>query len=260
MKHAPTPSLIQDDHASVLVEKLASKELLQSFQSSPFLSIGVNCLAIRTRVIDDWLSRGKDSPQRQIVNLGAGMCTRPYRIDFGKDCVVYEVDDPNLLNAKRQVLHEAGHAPMSKVVHVAGDVTDMDTLAVTLLESGFDPLLPTDWVAEGLFAYLDPVHHIKVLQGAKQLAGRSGSRFILTSVDPFCREYVVDMMGVEMPWAGLRRISNVIEELNKSGWSKDVTVLGDEDYMRMFHRAVTLPIFLVMAKTSGERITQKTVS
>ena len=53
--HAPSPSLIQDEFAPILLDNLASPELLQQFQSSPFLPIGLNFLAIRTRIIDDWL-------------------------------------------------------------------------------------------------------------------------------------------------------------------------------------------------------------
>jgi len=254
MKNAPSPSLMQDEFASILVDKLASKEILEKYKSSPFLSIGINCLAIRTRVIDDWLLSRGDSP-RQIVNLGAGMCTRPYRLYFGDSTVVYEVDDPDLLKAKRQVLREAGHEPRGKVVDVAGDVTEMEQLSESLVKNGYDSSLPTDWIGEGLFAYLDPPHHLAVLKGAKHLGGRRGSRFIFTAADPFCQDYVVNMMGVEMPWAGLRPIPDVVEELKDSGWSKDVTVLGDDDYMQMFQRTVTLPIFLVMAEAADDAIT-----
>lgn len=250
LKNAPSPSLIQDKLATVLVDKFASKELLKTYRSSPFLPIGINCLAIRTRVIDDWLlSRGEST--RQIVNLGAGMCTRPYRLPFGMSTIVYEVDDPDLLKAKRQVLRDAGYKPTVSVVDVAGDVTKMDDLAESLIMNGFDPSLPTDWICEGLFAYIDPAHHMTLLQGAKKCGGSAGSRFIFSVCDPFCQDYVVNMMGVDLPWADLRPIPDVIEELVEAGWSKDVTILGDGDFMRMFQRAVTLPILLVMAEVNG---------
>lgn len=251
MKNAPTPSLIQDELAEVLVTKLASKEILQQYKTSPFLPIGINCLAIRTRVIDDWLlSKQQQQDQRQIVNLGAGMCARPYRLNFeNSNVVIYEVDDLHLLKAKRTILRDAGYEPRVKVVDVAGDVTSMKELGESLLEKGFDSCLPTDWICEGLFAYLDPEHHLSVLKTAKQFGGGEGSRFVLTTCDPFCREYVTCMMGVDIPWAQLRPIADIVDEMVKAGWSKDVRILGDDDFWRLFQRAITLPIPIVMAES-----------
>lgn len=250
LQNAPSPSLIQDDFATILVDKLASNENLQQYKSSPFLPIGINCLAIRTRVIDDWLLEGQ---QRQIVNLGAGMCTRPYRLNLNESTVVYEVDDPSLLRAKRQVLRDAGHEPKVTVVHVAGDVTAMNQLKESLIESGFDPSLPTDWIAEGLLEYLDPAHHLKVFRGAKHLGGNNKeSRIVFTKCDPFCRDYVENVMGVNLPWAELRSVSDTVEDMVKAGWSKDVTILDDKDFMRMFQRTITLPIPLILAKAKQD--------
>lgn len=249
MQHAPSPSLIQDHLAQVLVDKLASPDLLEKYRKSPFLPIGLNFLAIRTRVIDDWLVDSSTDGPRQVVNLGAGMCTRPYRLQYLSDStIMYEVDDLELLNAKQQVLQDAGYEPRVQVQHVAGDVTDMDTLCKSLLNNGFDPSLPTDWIAEGLFAYLDPKHHMHVFCHAKEYSCSGSSRFISSLVDPFCREYG-NMLGVDLPWAELRPIPDVIKELKDAGWSKNVTVLGDEEFMRMFKRTVTLPIYLVSAET-----------
>ena len=258
MKNAPSLSLIQHELATFLVGRLASKGLVQKFQSSPFLPIGINCLAVRTRVIDDWLLRysRRGSPPRQVVNLGAGMCTRPYRLDMSESTVVYEVDDPHLLNAKRQVLKEVGHEPRVALVDFAGDVTKMNKLTQSLMEKGFDSSLPTDWVGEGLFAYLEPAYHMPVFQGCKMYSG-PGSRFMFTLCDPFCKDYVVNMMGVSMPWASLRPIPDVILEVSDAGWSRDVTILDDEDFMRLFQRTITLPIVLVSAETDGDPIAEK---
>lgn len=213
----PTPSLIQDKLAAVLIDKLASKELVQTFRSSPFLVIGINCLAIRTKVIDDWLlnepqrlhAQQPQQLRRQVVNLGAGMCTRPYRLDWNEhsttssntDTIVYEVDDAHLLEAKRNVLSQAGHEPRVPLVHVPGDVTNTKTLMKALFDCGYDPSLPTDWLGEGLFAYLPPQKHMAVFECAKRYSAPTTSRLLFTMCDPFCHDYVVNMMGVNMPWA-----------------------------------------------------------
>ena len=60
----------------------------------------------------------------------------------------------------------------AKVISVEGNVADMDALCEILVEKhGFDPSLPTDWIAEGLFAYLNPVHHLQVLERARHFSG-----------------------------------------------------------------------------------------
>jgi O-methyltransferase involved in polyketide biosynthesis len=79
----PSPPLIQDDFAQILLDQLLvgnnNKHMIDQWRQDPFLPLGINMLAIRTRTIGDWLLQGKG--HAQIVNLGAGMCTRPYRLD-----------------------------------------------------------------------------------------------------------------------------------------------------------------------------------
>jgi methyltransferase (TIGR00027 family) len=262
--HAPSPSLIQDEFAPILLDNLASPELLQQFQSSPFLPIGLNFLAIRTRIIDDWLlekscsssssssSNSKRRGRRQVVNLGAGMCTRPYRLDLPKSTTIYEVEcHGELLHTKHEVLQDAGYKPSdAKVISVEGNVADMDALCEILVEKhGLDPSLPTDWIAEGLFAYLKPLHHLQVLERARHFSGKD-SRFIVTLVHPYCQQHVLHVLGVKLPWAELRPIADFITEMKHAGWSKNLQVLGDKDFMAMFQRTVTLPIFLVSAESN----------
>jgi methyltransferase (TIGR00027 family) len=255
--HAPSPSLIQDEFAPILLDNLASPELLQQFQSSPFLPIGLNFIAIRTRIIDDWLlekpcTSSSNKRRRQVVNLGAGMCTRPYRLDLPKSTAIYEVEcDGELLHTKHEVLQDAGgYQPRAKVISVEGNVADMDALCEILVEKhGLDPSLPTDWIAEGLFAYLNPVHHLQVLERARHFSGKD-SRFIGTLVHPYCQQHVLHILGVKLPWTELRPIADFITEMKHAGWSKNLQVLGDGDFMAMFQRTVTLPIFLVSAESN----------
>ena len=83
------PPLIQDPTAQILLDNLLSNEARQEFEKSPLRPIGWDMLALRTRVIDDWLlkegpfasSNGSSGGRRQLVNLGAGMCGRPYRLN-----------------------------------------------------------------------------------------------------------------------------------------------------------------------------------
>jgi hypothetical protein len=77
------PSLCQDEQTAVLLPidvlsiLLSSSQGVCHFSPSPVLPLGINMLAICTRTIDDWLFQADESRPRQVVDLGAGMCTRP---------------------------------------------------------------------------------------------------------------------------------------------------------------------------------------
>jgi len=260
-----TASLIQDAPAKALLDALATEEQLANYQASPVLAMGIDTMAIRTRTIDDWLMSGlssssssstRSSRQRQVVNLGAGMCTRPYRLDWSsKDddddssaVTVYEVDDPELLQAKRTVLREAGYEPRVKVVDVAGDVTDWEHLGPALLEAGLDPSTPTDWIGEGLFEYIDPALHPVIFKETRKYGKAPGSRFFLFLGDLFSEEYVIQILGWKLPWIGYRPHMDVVKELHEAGWSQNVTVLGEHDFMRLYNRTIGIPVFLVMVE------------
>lgn len=110
-------------------------------------------LPVRTRFFDDVVVDGT-SWARQLVLLGAGFDTRAYRLDLPATLDVYELDLPAVLAHKQSVL-DAAHASPTCRRHVV-DVDLRDDWPDALLAAGFDPRLPTVWLAEGLVFYLDP--------------------------------------------------------------------------------------------------------
>lgn len=51
---------------------------------------------------------------------------------------------------------------------------------------------------------------------------------------------------------GLRPIPDVIQEASEAGWSRNVTIMGDEEFWQMFQRTITLPIVLVSAEADDD--------
>ncbi|WP_412544103.1 class I SAM-dependent methyltransferase [Longispora sp. K20-0274] len=103
----------------------------------------------RTRIVDALL----DTVPGTIVNLGAGYCTRPYRLDLAGRPVV-EVDSPDVIATKERVLAE--YTPRGPVRRIGLDLRDHAALGaalatvegpVVLLTEGVLPYLPTDAVA-----------------------------------------------------------------------------------------------------------------
>ena len=111
---------------------------------------------MRTKYIDDAMERFARAGPRQVVNLGSGLCTRPYRMGALDRCRAnYEIDLPDVVRAKTRLIRQAGARALCPLVTLTVDLTGAPgTLECALLSAGFDPSVPTLFVAEGLSMYL----------------------------------------------------------------------------------------------------------
>jgi methyltransferase (TIGR00027 family) len=89
---------------------------------------------------------------RQAVILASGLDSRAYRLPWPEGTVVYEIDQPRVIEAKTATMTEIGATPTADRRAVAVDLRDDWPSA--LIQAGFDPSLPTAWIAEGLLIYL----------------------------------------------------------------------------------------------------------
>lgn len=262
--HQQTAPLIQDKPASILLDAFLKPEQWQQYEQSPVRSIGWNVLAIRTRLLDDWLLRRgifdtttsttaatvKQETARQIVVLGAGMCARPYRLPLEGGTVVFEVDsDISLLQKKTSVLLNSKDAgivvqpPTARIIHVESDVRNGKATAVALQNAGLDPTKKTDWIAEGLLEYLDPYqHHQQLFAMAQDLVSSAPkSRMAMQILEPAVAERFQEL-GVDLPWSVLVDRNVVLEGAMEAGWNVD-RVLEDDDFEELFGRNAKLPGF-----------------
>ncbi|MVU76403.1 SAM-dependent methyltransferase [Nocardia sp. ET3-3] len=147
-------------------ERWARMEALAD-QFYPGRTIGV-------RLVDERFGEAIEAGCRQIVLLGAGLDTRAYRMDLPSDVHVYEIDLPELFAFKEPVL-AAAHATPTCPRHVI--VADLGgDWRKTLLDSGFDPSVPTYWVDEGSLGYLNNDWNQRVVRTLTELSA-PGSRF-----------------------------------------------------------------------------------
>ena len=89
---------------------------------------------------------------RQIVIPAAGLDSRAYRLAWPDGTVVFELDQPQVLEFKHEVLAGSGDAPTAERREIAVDLRDDWPQA--LRRSGFDPSRPSAWIVEGLLVYL----------------------------------------------------------------------------------------------------------
>ncbi|OYN76869.1 SAM-dependent methyltransferase [Mycolicibacterium sphagni] len=111
-------------------------------------------MAVRTRFFDDFFLDAAKAGVRQAVILASGLDSRPYRLDWPAGTVVYEIDQPQVIEFKTATLAALGASPTAELRTVSVDLRD--DWPATLRANGFDETKPTAWSAEGLLMYLPP--------------------------------------------------------------------------------------------------------
>jgi methyltransferase (TIGR00027 family) len=166
----PNP-LIVDPFAAPLVQavgiafftRLADGEISLSGDNASTAATMTTVMAVRTKFFDDFFltATGGGDPTtaasagiRQAVILAAGLDSRPYRLPWPDGTVVYEIDQPKVIEFKTATMTDIGATPTAERRTVAIDLRD--DWPAALRRSGFDETQPTAWSAEGLLAYLPP--------------------------------------------------------------------------------------------------------
>ncbi|WP_319597724.1 SAM-dependent methyltransferase [Streptomyces sp. ID01-9D] len=157
--------LFHDPFAAHLAGRTGST-LLKQFTPSDSAMAANPYIPVRTRWYDDFLDA---SELLQVVVLGAGMDTRAFRLGWPDGTVVFEIDDAALLDSKTERLASAG-APAARCDRrvVGSDLAD--DWSGRLLSAGYDPAVPTAWIAEGLLFYLPEALARDVVSHARRLS------------------------------------------------------------------------------------------
>ena len=249
--------LCHDTQAGAILAALLSPSTRAAFEASPLLDVGREILAVRTRVIDDWLERPMWPPlrttKRQVVLLGAGMDSRAYRLGLGPSTTtVFEVDsDAAVLEAKYRVCHEAGHRSRVPVVSCAADLRDARSCRTALLDAGLDPRVPTRWVLEGLLEYLPAERHVELFTMASTTAGAPGSSIVAQALQPSFAAHVAALGASELPYEPLVAVEETLAALRGAGWRSPRAECGRELAAR-FGRDVHPGFSLVFAEAADE--------
>ncbi|RLN62129.1 hypothetical protein BBJ28_00017716 [Nothophytophthora sp. Chile5] len=129
-----------------------------------------NFLGIRTRYQDETLNH-RNQEIRQFVLLGAGFDARAYYLESLRGCHVFEIDQSARIFAhKKQVMQDLGASLVAdKLDYIVADLLEGDWQK-KLLESGFDPAIPTFWSMEGLLMYLDRDSDVALLKTVDSLS------------------------------------------------------------------------------------------
>ncbi len=108
----------------------------------------------RTAFFDRIVAEALHDNVAQVVFLGAGYDSRPYRfMHLIQDTRIFELDTRPTQQRKKQILHQAGIPLPEQLTFVPIDFDD-DDLKDTLVKAGFTPHQRTVYVWEGVTYYL----------------------------------------------------------------------------------------------------------
>jgi methyltransferase (TIGR00027 family) len=186
---------------------------------------------IRTRFFDDFLLDScRRLGVRQVVLAAAGLDTRAFRLNWPSRTRLYELDLPEVLDIKEDVIDKTGAKPDCERHTVRVDLRDA-TWPEALLASGYHPERPSVWLIEGLLYYLTRSAVHKLLENVRSLTA-TGS---LLGLDVMNRGLFFSLVAWPLQ-AALARLgapgrfgTNDPERLMaRHGWEADVTQPGEE--------------------------------
>lgn len=207
--------------------------------------------AVRTHFFDAFFADASAAGIRQVVILASGLDSRAYRIHWPQGTVVYEIDQPKVLEYKAATLGAHGAQPSAERHAVAMDLR-FDWPAA-LRDAGFDPSQPTAWLAEGLLMYLPADAQDRLFEQITKLSA-AGSRVSVETVGSHASERrdemrerfqrVSDHLGIphtvdvrELTYDDPDR-ADVADWLNSHGWR--AAAEPSQDVQRRLGRHVAL--------------------
>ena len=251
----PEP-LIRDPYAKLLVTsagagvmweamldpELAAKIEAIDAESAAHLHHMRGYQAVRTNFFDTYFLDAVATGIRQVVILASGLDSRAYRLDWPASTTVYEIDQPQVLAYKSTTLADNGVTPSADRREVAIDLRH--DWPAALRAAGFDPTVPTAWLAEGLLMYLPAEAQDKLFTQIGELSA-PGSRVSAETAPSHADERrqqmrekfkkVSEELGLEQQSIDVGELmyrdehrADVTEWLNDHGWRATSQASADE--------------------------------
>jgi methyltransferase (TIGR00027 family) len=228
-------ALLDDPFADPLVRAVGLDPFVRiidgeiDFDDDPLLNRKARTeqIAVRTRFFDDFFTGATKDGVLQAVILASGLDTRAYRLRWPAGAVVYEIDQPQVIEFKTTTLADLGATPTAERRAIGIDLRE--DWPAALRESGFDITQPTAWSAEGLLPYLPPEAQDRLFDNITELSA-PGSRLATEHVpDPNAftnervrrisdrwRRFGFNLNAADLFYHGERSV--VVDYLTTHGW------------------------------------------
>src|SRR6516165_6917887 len=251
---AETDAIIDDPFAAPLVRavgldffiRLVDGDVIpsESQEGERDLRLETDSIAVRTRFFDDFFLNAARDGVTQSVILAAGLDARAYRVAWPPGSVVYEVDQPKVIEFKTVAMSNLGVAPAADRRTVGIDLRE--DWPAALRRGGFDPTQPTSWSAEGLLMYLPPDAQDRLFENITELSApgsKLATEYHGDDSGPTMTERGQELnqrwanLGCDIDLSGLffeGERSNVVDYLADRGWQ--VTTRPRRDFFADYGR------------------------
>jgi methyltransferase (TIGR00027 family) len=273
--------LIQDPLARTFAGESAIQKAspdINQFMASDDGS-GHSHIAIRARAFDDILTEEVECEHKfardvvQVVNLGAGMCTRAWRVQLPTQTAWFEVDQPGSIKLREKLMDNISDDPLVDEYNmVPMDFNDAkSTLSQQLKKYRFDEFAPTTVIMEGLLMYIN-YPEIKALATELNELIRGPACIIASVLNAGClnelqnpgadreQEYIHHIKSIFVSsWEG-----GTQEAFEEAGWTVEFVIPREtyaENYLncKMFEypfpdRRTSTELFVIMRRQIVEGI------
>lgn len=165
-------------------------------------------IGVRTRFFDDVLTAACREGCEQVVILAAGLDSRAYRLEWPPGVPLFEIDQPDVLAFKNQVLDSQG--AVAACVRYTVGINLQDDWPAALRGAGFDPAVPTAWLAEGLLMYLPAQAETRLYAGIHDMSAPGSQLSVEHQADPG----ILKRSSQELE--AIRRVSPAVGQLLQS--------------------------------------------
>jgi methyltransferase (TIGR00027 family) len=206
-------------------------------------------IAIRARAFDDILeeeirNESDEHSKVQVLNFGAGMCTRAWRIHCSNPISWYEIDQPCSIKLRQKIVGRHSLQPISDEYNmVEADFTQpLSTIRRQLKKQGFDPSASTVVIMEGLLMYLTYSEIQELAMELKELIDGPACLILSALNEGFLRELQYPGPEREREFPGSAHVKGLFTSsweggtktaFEEAGWSVDF-VMARELYAHTF--------------------------
>jgi len=185
-------------------------------------------IVVRTWFLDERVKQALARGVRQVAILAAGMDARAYRLEWPAGTVVYELDQPAVLEYKRAQL--ASVEPRCERRAIAIDLAE--DWPAALVARGLDRGAPTLWLVEGLLPYLEEAHVAPLFARIDALSAPGSEvlfdcfgRSVLES--PYTRPLLALVAQLGAPWIFGTDQPESLLPIGWDGIAEDIAVVGN---------------------------------
>jgi methyltransferase (TIGR00027 family) len=222
------PSKIDVDHPAVRALSLSYDEAMNDVE----VVSTVRMMTIRTRFIDDALTRAIAGGVTQVIILGAGFDSHAYRCqELLEQARIFEVDRPATQELKKQRVHEVVGTPPANLTYVSIDFQHED-LPDVLKRHGYDPAQRTFFILEGVTMYLPEEAARATFRFVGAHPPGSGIVFDFVyraMIDMLARIDMANIPDVQKPF-----VQRFLDLIKDEPWVFGLPVRGEREFLREF--------------------------